>query len=317
MPVIAPANATNKTVTWTSSNSAIATVDAAGKVTALKTGTATITVTTTDGNKTAACEVTVVPEGAPIPVAQVTLDRETLSLIINKTLTLTATITPDEATDQTVTWTSSNSAIATVDASGTVTGIAAGTATITVTTTDGNKTATCEVTVKSEDDPTEPQYEIVEGGAIAGSSVSWFVGHAVGGGFSSGALTLVINGSGAMPDADAYDWNKYAEGDQLTSASEIVIGDEVTSIGANAFAGFKNVAYVTIGKNVTSIGAGAFSGMDELQYVKFTSPIPIPAYLDYGFGIGNLYNQCILYPKSSEQAYWDAGWNLFDCISGY
>ena len=140
---VAPADATNKKVTWKSSNAAVATVDANGKVTAVKAGEATITVTTEDGGKTATCKVTVT-----IPVKGVTLNKTALTLNIGASETLTATVAPADATNKKVTWTSSDAAVASVDANGKVTGVKAGEATITVTTEDGGKTATCKVTVK-------------------------------------------------------------------------------------------------------------------------------------------------------------------------
>ncbi len=83
----------------------------------------------------------------PVPVTGVTLDKNTLVLFTGESATLTATVAPENATDKTVTWVSSNPAIVTVDGSGHVKAVAAGTANITVTTTDGNKTAVCAVTV--------------------------------------------------------------------------------------------------------------------------------------------------------------------------
>ncbi len=81
------------------------------------------------------------------PVTSVTLNKTTLSLTAGDTATLTATVKPADATDKSVTWSSSDKKVATVDAGGKVTAVAPGTASITVTTTDGNKTATCAVTV--------------------------------------------------------------------------------------------------------------------------------------------------------------------------
>lgn len=142
---IAPVNATNKKITWTSSNNAVATVEGNGNVTAHKAGNVTITVTTEDGNKTATCNVTV---NAVIVVAtDVSLDKTSISLVQGNSRTLTATITPVNATNKKVEWQSSNNAIATVDSNGKVTAVNAGTATITVTTEDGNMTATCSVKV--------------------------------------------------------------------------------------------------------------------------------------------------------------------------
>jgi uncharacterized protein YjdB len=142
---ITPTNATNKTVTWSTSNTAIATVSG-GEITAVAKGTAVITATTADGGKTATCSVTV--SDTAVAVTGVSLNKSSTTIIAGETETLTATITPSGATNQNVTWSSSNTAVATVSG-GTVTAKATGTATITVTTADGNKNATCAVTVTS------------------------------------------------------------------------------------------------------------------------------------------------------------------------
>ncbi|MBO5683020.1 MAG: Ig-like domain-containing protein, partial [Clostridia bacterium] len=127
-------------LTWTSSNTSVATVSTSGVVTAKAKGTATITVKTASGI-TATCTVTV------NSVAEsVTLNNSTLSLNKGGTATLVATIAPSDASNKTVTWTSSNTSVATVSTSGVVTAKAGGTATITVRTANG-KTATCTVTV--------------------------------------------------------------------------------------------------------------------------------------------------------------------------
>ena len=139
---VSPSDATDKTVTWQSSNNAIATVDQNGRVTAVNAGSAVITVTTKDGSKTATCNVTVV-----IPVASVSLNKTELTIEKGKSETLTSTVSPSDATDKTVSWKSSNTSVVTVDQNGRVTAVGAGSAVITVTTKDGSKTATCNVTV--------------------------------------------------------------------------------------------------------------------------------------------------------------------------
>ncbi len=144
---ITPDDALDQTLTWTSSDTAVATV-VNGKVTAVAAGTATITATAASGVK-ATCTVTVSEEeAAVVNVTGVTLDKTTAELEIGGTVTLKATVAPVDATDDSVTWKSSDAAVATVDANGVVKAVAVGTATITVTTTDGAKTATCTVTVK-------------------------------------------------------------------------------------------------------------------------------------------------------------------------
>jgi uncharacterized protein YjdB len=144
---IAPGNATNKNVTWSSNNNTIATVSAAGVVTANAPGTAIITVTTQDGAKTATCTVTV--NNLPlVAVTGVNISAVTATLDINATKQLTATIVPSNATNKNITWSSSNPAVATVSANGVVTAISGGTTIITATSEDGSKTAICTVTVK-------------------------------------------------------------------------------------------------------------------------------------------------------------------------
>jgi uncharacterized protein YjdB len=143
---ITPSNATNQNVTWSSSNTSVARVGA-GFVIAGAEGTATITVTTVDGGKTATCIITV--SDGNVPVTGVTLNKTSASLLLGGTETLTPTITPSDATNRNVTWDSSNTSVATVTAGGVVTAVGAGTATVTVTTANGGKTADCTVTVNT------------------------------------------------------------------------------------------------------------------------------------------------------------------------
>ena len=145
---VRPDNADNKKVTWSSDKTEIATVDGAGKVTAVKPGEAVVTVTTEDGGKTATCKVTV--KAKAIGVTEVTLDRTELTLTEGETETLTATVRPDNADNRKVTWSSDKTEVATVDGAGKVTAVKAGEAVVTVTTEDGGKTATCRVTVKAK-----------------------------------------------------------------------------------------------------------------------------------------------------------------------
>lgn len=149
---LTPENATDAVV-WSSNNMEIAEVSNNGTVTAKALGTATITATV--GSYTATCEVTVA-----VPVTGVTLDKETMSLTAGSTGTLTATITPENATNKDLTWTSDKEEVATVS-DGVVSAVAAGTAHITVTTADGGKTATCVVTVtRRSSSSSKPSYPI-------------------------------------------------------------------------------------------------------------------------------------------------------------
>jgi len=142
---IAPITATNKDVTWSSNNTAVATVDSNGKVVGVNVGTAVITVTTVDGSKSATCTVTISPP--IILVTGVSLNKNSLVIMVGDNDTLSATVAPANATDKYVYWYSDNSSVATVDNNGNVVGVSDGTAIITVQTFDGFKTATCAVTV--------------------------------------------------------------------------------------------------------------------------------------------------------------------------
>ncbi|MGX8707152.1 MAG: Ig-like domain-containing protein [Bacteroidales bacterium] len=135
---VMPLDATDKTVTWSSSDESVATVSQEGVVTTVGAGTCTITASS--GGKEAVCNVTV-----RIPVSGVILDRSECTLCIDSTLTLKATVLPEDASDKTVSWSSSNTAIATVSQDGIVTAVGSGTCTITA--ESSGKTATCQVTV--------------------------------------------------------------------------------------------------------------------------------------------------------------------------
>jgi len=142
-----PEDATDKSVAWSSSDESIATVDETGKVTALKVGSATIKVKTTDGGKETSCAVTV----TPIPVEGVTVEPTQVEVKEGETVQLKATVSPAEA-DQEVEWRTSDSQIATVDANGLVTAIKPGTVYIAVRSkTYTDKFVSCEVTVTPDD----------------------------------------------------------------------------------------------------------------------------------------------------------------------
>ena len=141
---VAPSNADNKNVTWKSDNEKVATVSSAGKVTAKKAGTATITVTTVDGGKTATCKVTV--KANKVPVKSVSLNKTKLTLGAKEKFTLKATVKPSNATSKKVTWKSSKKSVATVSSKGVVTAKKTGKTTITAK-ADG-KSKKCTITVK-------------------------------------------------------------------------------------------------------------------------------------------------------------------------
>ena len=145
--IILPSNATDKTVTWSSENDIIASVSQSGLVTAHSEGSALITATTSN-SQTATAEIVVSAVGEVIEVTGITLSDETLSLNVGDTKTITATITPSDATIKSVTWLSSNDNIATV-VNGKVTALQTGDVTIRAT-SQGNTDiyAECAVNIK-------------------------------------------------------------------------------------------------------------------------------------------------------------------------
>ena len=144
---VLPEDATDKTVSWTSSNENVATVDENGLVTAVAPGSAVITAMTTDGsNLSASCNITVL-QGIVL-AESIRLNVTTAGLNEGATLQLSATVLPEDCDNKTVLWSSDNPSVATVDSNGLVTTHSVGTATITAMTTDGsNLSTTCTVTL--------------------------------------------------------------------------------------------------------------------------------------------------------------------------
>lgn len=139
---VSPSNATNKTITWSSSNTSVATVSN-GVVKAVGFGTATITAKSSNG-KTASCKVTVIP----IQPTGIKATPETSTLYgLNGTVKLSANVMPSNATNKAVTWSSNNTSVATVSSNGTVKAVGYGTAVITAKTVNG-LTSNCTITVK-------------------------------------------------------------------------------------------------------------------------------------------------------------------------
>ena len=260
---VAPEDASDKSVTWTSSSTSIATV-MDGVVTGVKAGTATITATTVNGLK-ASCKVTVV-----VPPSSVSIYPTSKTLKPSETVTLSATVSPSSAYDKSVSWTSSNDAVAEVDEEGVVTAISPGTATITATTING-KTATCKVTV-SDPDPFTYTYDDTNMTATVT-------------GLANSSATL---NDPVIPDTKVYNGKTYtvtaikdsafANSKKLTGS--LTIGNSVITIGKTAFASCTALTgTLTIGNSVSIISNSAFHGCKG-----FTGSLTIPNSVTY---IGN------------------------------
>lgn len=143
---VQPTNATNKTVVWSTSNAGIVSVDQNGVLTGVAPGTATVTVTTQDGGKTASSVVTV----SNVLITGITLNKPTATVGVGDTTSIKGTVAPANASNKTIVWSSSNPAIATVNATGIVTAVAVGTASINATAQDaGGVSSSSAITVVS------------------------------------------------------------------------------------------------------------------------------------------------------------------------
>ena len=232
---IAPSNATDKTYTWNSDNTAVATVDADGVVTAKAAGTANITATANDGSGvTATCAVTVI-----VPVSSITINNApTEALFVNSKGTLTATVLPDNATEKTVTWSSSDPDYVSINATtgeyevkGTK-----GYGSATITATAGGKTATCTITGKVT-------YTSLKAGDVIRTGDTFYAGNvyfntkpAMSFNNSNGVITLVEDSgyykfkrgsNGTMPNV-SYKVTSNTDGIYIVSGSGTSTSDKFT-----------------------------------------------------------------------------------------
>ena len=327
---VSPSNATDKTITWSSTNSSVASVSG-GKVTAKSEGATTITATAHNG-KTALCTVTV-SEPAPevIEVTSVSLDKTSLTLEIGESETLTATVLPGNAADKSVTWTSSAQSVATV-ANGKITAVGSGTATITATAHNG-KTASCTVTVI---DPYADFSFTLSGN---GYTLTGYSGTdtevTVPAEYRDKAVTI-INGSAfydcsfikkiTLPDtikeigSSAFGYCTSLQTIEIpactrilgsvfigcTSLREVTLPDGLISIGNNLFTNCNSLKKVTIlsgnvarytfaycanlseivlGENVSSVAQGAFEDCTSLQYLTLPRVDENTSFNEYYFNL--------------------------------
>ena len=256
VPVLSPADASNQKVTWSSSDETVATVDENGVVTGCLGGSATITATTEDGSFKAECVVTV----SDLKVSSIDM-TEVKYVAVGSQKKLTAAITPADAVNQAVTWSSSNDAVATVDENGILTGISAGTVDITVTSAENaeiKKTITVTVCEKYED-----VYDVQWAGV-----------------FNANEANNSINGKNlpTNPEKVTEVWSA-----EVGNGSAAVVGDYVyTFAAASGMHGFElggepGTLY-KVNKTTGEVVAATTAGAD------FTSPLYY-AYTIYGGGV--------------------------------
>jgi uncharacterized protein YjdB len=196
-----------------------------------------------------------------IAVTAVSLNKAAVSLALNASESLIATVVPATATNKTVSWTSSDDAIASVDASGKVTALSAGEATITVTSQDGHKKATCVVTAVFL--PTEP-YDITAAGVITAYS-------GPGGNVAVPARVnnIVVTGIGA----DAF-YNQ-------TAITAITLPATVAAIGDGAFAGCSALTAITFRGPTPTLGTDAIAAATTIKYYANYSGYTAAAWAGY------------------------------------
>jgi uncharacterized protein YjdB len=294
---VLPANATDSTVSWSSSNAAVATVNAAGVVTGLAEGSAIITATTTDGALKATSTVTV----SNVSCTGVTLSPVTSSVIKGTTIPLIATVIPSNASNKNVNYILSNTAIATVSTAGVVTAVGTGSATITATTIEGGCYATSVVNVtnapafsvkiEAESYALKSAAPVSENCSEGGLNMGWFgtgdwmkyavnipstgvytVNFRVSSPNSNAQLRLdanagaIVFGSAAIPNTGG--WQNWQ-----TVTTQMTLNGGVYDLGINALVGGFNINWIEIGGGsvapvnvtgidfaaTTSVGIGATS----------------------------------------------------------
>ena len=278
---VSPSNATNKAVAYSSSDTAVATVDSTGKVTAKKAGTATLTVKKADVSKTATIKIIVTDPVATIPVTGVSLTSSATTLDVGKTAQLTATVSPSNATNKAVAYSSSDTAVATVDSTGKVTAKKAGTATLTVKTADGGKTAISNIIVTSSE--TSKKIELTYSVANGEACVTGFI-EVVKPVIEGDPLDLVIPTS-TIINGVTYPVTTIGEKAFLNRAAiatddtpryviaNLMIPDSIRTIGDYSFGGNYYLTHLTIPKGVTTIGEGAFELCRRLGSVIIPSSV--------------------------------------------
>ena len=269
---VKPDDATDKTISWSSSDASIATVED-GKVTAVKEGSATITAKA--GDKTAKCSVKV--EKKVIPVESVTINKTEIEMFEGETEELVATVKPDDASDKTVTWSTSDASIATVE-EGKIVAIKAGTTTISA--KAGDKTATCNVSVKH--DPMKDAITFADTN-IKAALIKAFDENGDGElSYGEAAKATSIEGVfGTTKTYTSFDEFQYFTGVNVVPSSifegwtitSIIIPESVNSFGSSAFKDCVKLSSLIIPGSITSLSSELFMGCSSLSSITIPDSV--------------------------------------------
>lgn len=249
---VKPDDATDKTVTWSSSDESVASVDN-GKVTAIKSGK--VTVTAKCGGKTAECSVMVT-----VPTSSVTLDKTSLSLSVGETAQLTATVKPDDATDKTVVWSSSDESVVKVD-NGKVTALKIGSATVTA--TAASFSVSCKVTVIHPDNII--YYTSTDGNIVKPYNETVFGVNLITNEYSDGLGRIIFDGPVKTIGPTAFYLCK--------TLNTIVVPKSVKQIGKCAFQYCSKMSDINLSSVLESIGSKAFADCSSLQSIALPQSV--------------------------------------------
>jgi len=283
---ISPTNAKNKTITWSSSDESVAKVDNSGNVTGVEEGIATITAKTSNGiAKT--CTVTV----EPVVPDSVTLNSTSKKVYIGDSFKLKATVSPSNAKDKSVTWSSSNSAVAKVSG-GTVTALSEGSAYITVKTFNG-KSNDCYVNVVKPSLTLSKTYAdmyisdsltLTATTDPTGQSVSWKSSDKNIATVSNGKITAVSEGSATITASFVYNETTYSQKCSVTvnaprvsldySGQYMYIGDTFKFSGTT-FPNGQSITWSSSDSSVASVSSGEVTA-------KSAGEVTITASMTYG-----------------------------------
>lgn len=245
---VSPSNASNSSIIWSSDNSDVASVDGNGTITAFSSGTTTITATV--GDYYDECSITV----NSIPATSIALNKTNATINVGQSITLTATVTPPNANNGTVAWSSNNIEVASVDNSGCVTAIAKGNATITASWNDLK--AECQLIVKREG---EDYIQFADTTVKRLCITNWDTNR-------DGELSL-------SEAAAVSDIKSIFKGQDITSFEELRYFSGISNIPNSAFYSCFQLVSITIPDRVTSIGSSAFHACNRLTNVTLPSQL--------------------------------------------